>query len=289
MRPNISVTEKRSPSENRRGVIIVLSAILLVVMLGFVAFTVDIGNVQLTRTQLQSAADAAALAAAIELSGTSTPAVVRANAQAAAVAVAALHRNGDQSSVTIDPVNDITFGKITWNAQSQTYQYAWGNSATPYNVVKVQAMRSLGSSNDGRLPMFFGPALGNNNVQVGATSYASFQPRDIIVVLDLSASMNDDSTFFAFNTLGRTSIETSLQTMYTELGSPVYGNMAFTPKYATLAGVAASGSIPHIDVTYKRSSVTVTSTANLTTVKLSFSGGSTQSFSVSGTKTGTYA
>lgn len=275
--------------EKRRGIIIVLSAVLLVVLIGFVALTVDVGNIELTRTQLQTAADAGALAGAMELSGTDPPDVVRANVRNAVVSIAALHRNGERASVTIDPINDITFGKISWNSQTQTYQYAWGESQSPYNVVKVRAMRTMGNSGDHRLPLFFAPVLGSTKADIGAEASASFQPRDIMLVLDFSASMNDDSCFGRIGTLGRTYIENNLLTMWQQLGSPVHGNLTFTPTYATLRGRAASGTIPHIDVTYKRTSIAVVSTLNLIQVKLQFSGGSTQTFAVSGTKTGTYA
>ena len=57
----------------RRGAILVLAAVLMIVLLGFVAMTVDNGFIQLTRTQLQCAADAAALSGAMELSGTDDP------------------------------------------------------------------------------------------------------------------------------------------------------------------------------------------------------------------------
>ena len=77
-------SELQPPQSLRRGVIMVLTAVLLVVMLGFVAFTVDIGLIQLTKTQLQAAADAGALAGAMELSGTLDAATVRTNARAAA-------------------------------------------------------------------------------------------------------------------------------------------------------------------------------------------------------------
>ncbi|MCX7421956.1 MAG: VWA domain-containing protein [Planctomycetia bacterium] len=272
----------------RRGVILVLTAVVLIVMLGFVAFTVDIGLIQLTKTQLQAAADAGALAGAMELSGTLDAATVRTNARTAAVDVAKLYRNGDQNAVTLDPINDITFGKIAWNATTQTYQYTWGDSAVPYSVIKVRAMRST-SGGDSRLPLVFAPILGTQKASIEATAVATFQPRDIMVVLDFSASMNDDSSLGAIGKLGRSYIESNLQTMWNELGAPVYGNLTFTPKHAKLAGRAASGTIPHIDVTFKRTSIDVVSTSNLSQVRLQFSSGSTQTFTGLTAKTGTFA
>ncbi len=280
--------ELEQQHSKRRGVILVLTAIALVVMLGFVALTVDVGLIQLTKTQLQSAADASALAGAMELSGTLADETVRSNARAAATEVAALYRNGDRSSVTLDPINDITFGKINWNTATQSYQYVWGDAATPHNVIKVQAKRTADNGNN-RLPLFFAPFMGTKSVDVSAEAVATFQPRDIMVVLDYSASMNDDSSLGAISKLGRTYIESNLQTMWNELGSPVYGNLTFLPKHATLAGRAASGTIPHIDVTFKRTSVSVVSTINLTQIKLQFSGGSTQTITGLTGKTGTFS
>ncbi len=266
-----------------------LAAVLMVVLLGFVAMTVDHGFIQLTRTQLQCAADAAALSGAMELSGTEDPAVVRTNANREIVKTAAMFRAGDRASVTIDPAADVTFGKLVWNGNSQNYSIQWGENATPYNVVRVRTMRTIGAGGDNRLPLFFAPAVGTENANVGAEAIATFQPRDIMVVLDFSSSMNDDSCLGAISRLGRAAVESNLQTMWTQLGSPVYGNLVFTPTYATLKGRAASGTIPHIDVTYKRSSVVVASTLALKTVKLKFSNGATQTFSSLSGLLGTFA
>ncbi len=273
----------KSQNSPRRGTIIVLSAVLLVVLLGFVALTVDVGFIQMTRTQLQSAADAGALAGATELSGSADAATVRTNVKNAVVATGLLHRNGDQNALTINPNTDITFGKIYYPPGSSTYSILWGDAQSPYSVVKVRAQRSAGSGGDNRLPLFIAPVIGNSKAEVWAEAIATFQPRDIMVVLDFSGSMNDDSCFGRIGTLGRTYIENNLQTMWTQLGSPIYGNLTFTPKYATLIGRTASGTIPHVQVTYKRTSVSVTSTLAMTQVRFEYSDGSTQNLAASGT------
>ena len=56
-----------SAHSSRRGAVVVLAAFLLVVVFGVMAFVVDIGYLQNTRTELQRSADSAALAAAWEL------------------------------------------------------------------------------------------------------------------------------------------------------------------------------------------------------------------------------
>ena len=125
---------------DRRGAILVLAAVFMTVMLAFVAFAVDMSYMSLTKTQLQAAADASALAGAMELSAIDDPATVRTNALAAIRSVAALHRSGNQPAVSIE-TSDVTFGKMVWNSGSQTFSYNWGESNTPYNIVKVRADR----------------------------------------------------------------------------------------------------------------------------------------------------
>ena len=286
-----NVRRMKRMGRNRRGAIIVLAAVMMSMMLMFVAFAVDLSYMALTKTQLQGAADASALAGAMELSGTADPATVRANALTAIRAVAAQHRNGDKAAASIE-TSDVTFGKMTWNTSSQAYVYNWSESQTPYNIVKVRVDRDAasGGSADDRLPLLFAGIMGHTKTTIGAEAVGSFQPRDIMVALDFSGSMNDDSCFGRIGTLGRTYIESNLQTMWQELGSPVYGKLAFTPQHATLGGVPASGTIPHIDVTYKRISVAVTSTQPITKVRLQYSNGSSQTTTVSGGPlTGTYA
>lgn len=276
----------------RAGAIAVLAAIFLIVVFAFAAFTVDVGFITLTKTQMQAAADAAALSAVMELTSSSDPATIRANAKTAAQEVATLFRNGDRSSVTLDPASDVIFGKQVALGNGQTLT-TWGDSQTPYNLVKVRVRRGTdvganGESVDNRLPLFFGPAIGTTKSTLTTEAIASFLPRDIMLVLDFSGSMNDDSCLGAISRLGRTYVESNLQLMWTQLGSPVYGNMTFTPKYATLSGLPVSGSMPHIDVTYRRTSVVVTSTSNLKKVTLKMSGNKTQTFSGLSGLTGTF-
>ena len=81
-------TERPNPRQSERGVVIIWTAFFLIVMLGFVALGIDVAKLAATRTQLQNAADAAALAGASALdltSGTIMPdtATVRAQAVAA--------------------------------------------------------------------------------------------------------------------------------------------------------------------------------------------------------------
>src|SRR5215472_14478255 len=57
----------RTTSRRRRGATIPLFAILCVPLLGMLAFSIDVGYIALVKTDLQTAADAAALAGAEKL------------------------------------------------------------------------------------------------------------------------------------------------------------------------------------------------------------------------------
>lgn len=280
----INNSYQRPSSESRRkGAIVVLAALMLIVILGFTAFSIDIGFLTLTRTQLQAAADSAALSAAMELTSSNDPATVRSNAAAAANQVAGMFENGDRGSVALLPSRDVFFGKQILQADG-TYLTTWGNDQTPYNVVKVKIARSQqtgadGKASDDRIPLFFAPAMGTKSASIGVEAIASFQPRDIMVVLDFSASMNDDSCLGAIAKLGRTAVETNLLKMWQELGSPVYGNLDFTPEYATLVGAPATSTTPHNEVTYRRSEVDITSTGTVKQAVLKFSNGATETIS----------
>lgn len=279
----------------RRGSITVLSAVVMVVLLMFVAFVADVGYMIQTKTAIQSIADSAALSAAMELNSSNDAAVVRTNAYNAARDIAAMQSAGGQSQFYVDESQDLQFGRMDWNASTQTYTYSWGNQYTPYNVVKVTARCDQRPSANGapganqQLKLSFAPVMGQSYAAVSASAIASFQPRDFALALDFSGSMNDDSTFGAISKLGQSNIEANLNTMWGELGAPVYGKLNFTPAYAVFKGVPLAGLVPHIDVTFKGTSIGVTSTSALTSVKLQFSNGATQTFGSLSGLTGTFA
>ena len=87
----------------------------MVAILGFVAFTIDLGYIALTKTQLQAAADGAALGAGIEMGyGFGADAVndstVLKEGTVAAQAVAAVHKNGNLNYTYLDGSRGIRFG-----------------------------------------------------------------------------------------------------------------------------------------------------------------------------------
>lgn len=167
---------------HRQGSVLVLAAALLVVIFGMTAFAVDLGYLSMTKTQLQSAADSSALAAALELSAnlgsapTATSAQVAATGNTAAVTVAGLHRNGDRSSTYVNSTRDIRYGQLTWNAMTNQWTKSYGTA--PYNLVEVTLHRDQGSggSGDGRVPLMFGKTFGMTDAAVTETAAAGLLP-----------------------------------------------------------------------------------------------------------------
>jgi Flp pilus assembly protein TadG len=149
----------------RRGVVVVLAAVLMVVMLGMIAFAVDVGMITVSRTELQTAADAAALASAAKLPMGESYAMDEANYY--------VGRNSDTS-----PATTTTIGQ--WDAGSRTFN----PGLSPFDAVQVQ----VAAKNQA---LFFGRVLGTNTYDSGASATAIVRPRDIMLVLDFSGSMNE--------------------------------------------------------------------------------------------------
>jgi len=107
-------------SGNERGATVVMVAVLMVVLLGFAAFAIDIGHIVLAKNQLQNAADAGALAGALELYNPDGSINVNANQLAfdAATANAA----------------DATAVEVRWNGDNSTSEVQrghWSFGLTP--------------------------------------------------------------------------------------------------------------------------------------------------------------
>ena len=184
----------------RRGVIVVLTGFLLVVIFAFVSLSVDSGRVVLTETELQNAVDAAALAASQEITaaihaagqgegsasiGAGSAAIAAARLMAAQVA--------EKNGVFVDPDQDVYFGRRVFDAATGDWPIQWGVS--PYNVVRVVARRTNTDTAepDGEVPLVFGWAIGRDSVPLTTSATAFVEARDLVLVLDFSGSMNYDS------------------------------------------------------------------------------------------------
>ena len=292
--------KQASLKRKRRGNIVLLSAFVMVMIFGFLAFTVDIGYVAVSKAQLQNAVDAATLAAAMELNPNADQAVVKANVEAAVIEIAGKNPVGPEQGLGIDPTNDIELGRRDWDSNNSTWVFNFSPTATPYNIVRVTGRLAVVKVDNGvdppfdddrRLPLFFAPVLGRSKVEMEVGSIATFQPRDMMLVIDYSGSMNDDTEFKSVGSLGQQTIEDAITEMWHELGDPSYGDMPFTPEYLDVAGQEEipEANMPHITMTYRGTHVDVTSTLDLNEVHVYFSNGNTQTYSSLSGTTGTFS
>jgi Flp pilus assembly protein TadG len=209
----------------RRGAIAVLAAVFLVMLVGMIAFAVDIGYLAVVNTQLQAAADSAALAAAgssnLSQSGMVTVAQQFANANNAAGRAIQLS------------ASDVQFG--TWDTSTRTFT----PSATAATAVKVTTR--TGSGSGGATSLFFGRIFGLSSLNQQASAVAAVNPRDIAFVIDTSGSMNDDTT------PGDSSSSTSLmQTVYNEFGFGTYPGSTAAIKSGKTTSWIMSNTLPSV-------------------------------------------
>jgi Flp pilus assembly protein TadG len=151
---------------NRRGIIVVLAAVLLVVMLGMIAFAVDVGFITVARTELQGASDAAALAGVSKLP--------LGESEASAVAKDYVGRN-----IATNKPPKITTTAGQWDLKSRSFK----PGRSPFDALQVR----VESTNQA---LFFGRVLNTNTFNAGASATAIVRPRDIMLVLDYSGSMH---------------------------------------------------------------------------------------------------
>jgi Flp pilus assembly protein TadG len=167
----------------------VLTAVLLVFLLGCVAFAVDLGYIIAARAQMQNAADAAALAGASQLldpsilSGTPSQNTaintamtnVRTQAQAFALSNpcfrAALALDGNTSNTA---GGDIVCGFMT-NPYDRTQTIAPTDPTVGPAPNAVQVKIHHDGMRNGSLSLFFGRVLGMSTADLQATATASYQ------------------------------------------------------------------------------------------------------------------
>jgi Flp pilus assembly protein TadG len=143
---------------NDRGAVIIYTAFFLLVLLGFVALGVDVGKAMATRTQLQRAADAAALAGASALdprTGVIHPDTAIARAQ---------HTASLNTAFVNDP---------------QPVQLAAAGVEFPQpNECKVTVRRSAGSG--GAMVTHIAQVLGIKSLELSATATARAEPANSV-------------------------------------------------------------------------------------------------------------
>ncbi|AMV21065.1 pilus assembly protein TadG-related protein [Planctomyces sp. SH-PL14] len=269
----------------RRGSFMVLGVVCLVAMMAFVAFSVDLGYISVTRSQMQNGVDAAALAAALEITNAvqnAGPDVQDVTAYAMQQARLKAAEIAGLNGIYVDPQQDVEFGLRTQNAQTKAYSVSWGS--TPANTVRVHARRTEDdtSAPDGLLPLFFAPVFGRDTQQLQTSATAYVEARDIVAVLDYSGSMNDDSTYTSLSLRSQSAIETNMQNIWSALiAVRNYGTLPFTPAWAgyTVTSNSQSGTGEFRNTQFVVSNLT----RAMNQVTLTYSDNTTSTLTASGT------
>lgn len=175
--------KRRYPKRrDRRGVIAVLTALLLVMMVALLAFAIDVGYLQVAKTQLQQAADAAALAATAELiddealaSGATDLSDEIAVARSRAVQYGAANPVGASAPIVDPNSSNSTGGNVVVgylaNPSDQSQTMNFDNLNQQANAVQVSVVRS--ASQNGEIGLFFGRVFGKHSSAVSATATAA--------------------------------------------------------------------------------------------------------------------
>jgi hypothetical protein len=156
----------------QHGGVAIWFALLLPVLLGFTALAVDLAHLNLTKVELQNAADAAALGGALSLSDPSTVASDKPyNWTAATTAALNMARSNFANA---SQIQDALIEKGFWNLQNPSLGLRPPNTPGVPVAGDVPATRATiaidSDQNNGPLKLFFAPILGiaQSNIQASA-------------------------------------------------------------------------------------------------------------------------
>jgi Flp pilus assembly protein TadG len=176
--------KNRHPSfpQRSRGTIIPLTAVCIIGLCGFLALSIDLGMLAIARSQIQDAADAAAIAGARSLNGSTGSNL----AGSTAAAITQATRNTILGANVLPAEVTVKQGCYHYNYTNQTFSPEFPPGANEnYNLTQVTITHTFNTT--------FAKVLGVNTMTVNATSTAAHRPRDVAVVLDFSGSMNNES------------------------------------------------------------------------------------------------
>src|SRR5947207_10495820 len=143
---------------SRRGAITVLTALMSTMLVGMVAFCVDIGYVLSAKEELQRSADSSALAACWEYGQRLSKGYNTSTSMGYARTTAAQYASLNKVSGHVMSVdqNDIVFGYIADFKNSQSPFQT--NGANGYNAVRVKLSKN--TTINGQVPYFFARIFG---------------------------------------------------------------------------------------------------------------------------------
>ncbi len=173
-------TKNKMPArDDRRGVIVVLTAVMIIVFMAAVAFSVDVSYMQLSKAKLRAATDAAARAAGEGLSRQQDIDYARQQAKD----IASANQVAGEPLLLDD--SDIVFGR---SSQQASGAWAFNPGHSPVNAVRVFGRRTA-DSQSGSIPIFFGRVFNVLDFEPIQSATVVRLDRDICLVVDRSSSM----------------------------------------------------------------------------------------------------
>jgi len=178
-----------SSRKARRGAVVPLTAIMLVMLMAFLALTIDLGYITLVHCELQNAADAAALAGASQvldknlLKGTNNQSTaitsVISNCNTQAMNYSSYNKGGGvsllldagSSNSSNESSKDVVVGYFSNPSdKSQTMTRTDPANGPVPNAVQITVHRD--TNGNGSLPLFFAKALGmsTSDLKISATA-----------------------------------------------------------------------------------------------------------------------
>jgi len=169
-----------SRSASRQGAMLVLVAVTLPLVVIMAAFAIDVAWMQLVRTELRTATDAASRA------GAKTLGLAQSEAAARAAARDAASRNlvAGVPLQVVDAEIEIGQGR----QQNRNSRFVFNPAGALKNAVRVNGNRT-NSSAGGPVDLFLGRVMGTSTFEPTQTATATQLDRDICLVLDRSGSM----------------------------------------------------------------------------------------------------
>jgi len=164
----------------RRGAMLPMIALTLVLLTIGVVFSVDIAFMHMVRAELRTATDASARAGVETLARTQD----QGQAVEAAIRVAALNSVAGVG-LELNP-SQVALGSVISN---EAGRLEFDPGAEQITSIKVTGDRGAASS-QGSVSLFFGSLLGRSTFQPTQVATASSTVRDIALILDVSGSMN---------------------------------------------------------------------------------------------------
>ena len=184
----------RTPSGRRRGTVMAMTAVILPVLAILAAFAINAAHMQLTRTELAIATDAAARASGRAFSEIQT---VDAAVDAGVVTAALNEVHGEPLRLRSgDHDGEIQFGRTQQYAGDESrYHFVQiptsdVRSGTIASAVRVHGKR-LTDSLSGDVPLIIPGLLSTDTFETQYDSVAMQVDRDISLILDRSGSMDD--------------------------------------------------------------------------------------------------